>query len=138
MRVYFLCVFFCGFTYTSDLFATADTESENIFPRKLTPEVLQALRGVRFIAQHIKDADKDNEVFYRRHSPTPMLVRRENYALLIHDFVCLFSTLALGSTSGGSRVEIRIDGVGPFPVVGVYIELHRWYDWHHIPKSVIV
>lgn len=41
---------------------TADTESENIFPRKLTPEVLQALRGVRFIAQHIKDADKDNEV----------------------------------------------------------------------------
>lgn len=40
----------------------ADTESDNIFPRKLTPEVLQALRGVRFIAQHIKDADKDNEV----------------------------------------------------------------------------
>lgn len=37
-------------------------DSENIFPRKLTPEVLQALRGVRFIAQHIKDADKDNEV----------------------------------------------------------------------------
>lgn len=33
-----------------------------MFPRKLTPEVLQALRGVRFIAQHIKDADKDNEV----------------------------------------------------------------------------
>lgn len=42
----------------------ADTESENIFPRVLTPEVLQALRGVRFIAQHIKDADKDNEVIY--------------------------------------------------------------------------
>lgn len=41
---------------------TADTESDNIFPRRLTPEVLQALRGVRFIAQHIKDADKDNEV----------------------------------------------------------------------------
>lgn len=40
----------------------ADTESDNIFPRRLTPEVLQALRGVRFIAQHIKDADKDNEV----------------------------------------------------------------------------
>lgn len=33
-----------------------------MFPRKLTPDVLQALRGVRFIAQHIKDADKDNEV----------------------------------------------------------------------------
>lgn len=44
------------------MISLADTESENIFPRKLTPEVLQALRGVRFIAQHIKDADKDNEV----------------------------------------------------------------------------
>lgn len=47
-------------------------ESENVFPSKLTPEVLQALRGVRFIAQHIKDADKDNEVqsrvgFYHIH-----------------------------------------------------------------------
>ncbi|KAG4065190.1 hypothetical protein HA402_007587 [Bradysia odoriphaga] len=36
--------------------------SENTFPRNLSPEVLQALRGVRFIAQHIKDADKDNEI----------------------------------------------------------------------------
>lgn len=39
------------------------SESEqNIIPRILTPEVLQAMRSVRFIAQHIKDADKDNEV----------------------------------------------------------------------------
>lgn len=30
---------------------------------------MQALRGVRFIAQHIKDADKDNEV--RNQLPTP-------------------------------------------------------------------
>lgn len=37
-------------------------ESEHTFPRNLTPDVLQALRSVRFIAQHIKDADKDNEV----------------------------------------------------------------------------
>lgn len=37
-------------------------DSENIIPKQMTPEVLQALRGVRFIAQHIKDADKDNEV----------------------------------------------------------------------------
>lgn len=34
-----------------------------MFPRRLTPEVMKALRDVRFIAQHIKDADKDNEVF---------------------------------------------------------------------------
>jgi nicotinic acetylcholine receptor len=28
----------------------------------LTEEVLAAIQSVRFIAQHIKDADKDNEV----------------------------------------------------------------------------
>lgn len=62
----------------------ADTESENIFPRKLTPEVLQALRGVRFIAQHIKDADKDNEVnvlfqtyFCAKNSMSPRYYERE-------------------------------------------------------------
>lgn len=32
-----------------------------MFPR-LAPEVIQAMKSVRFIAQHIKDADKDNEV----------------------------------------------------------------------------
>lgn len=43
--------------------ALSVTDSDNnIFPRQLSPEVMQALRGVRFIAQHIKDADKDNEV----------------------------------------------------------------------------
>ncbi|XP_015610090.1 acetylcholine receptor subunit beta-like 2 isoform X2 [Cephus cinctus] len=38
------------------------TDSENTMPRHLSPEVMSALEGVRFIAQHIKDADKDNEV----------------------------------------------------------------------------
>lgn len=33
----------------------------------MTAEVLQALRSVRFIAQHIKDADKDNEVSFCFH-----------------------------------------------------------------------
>lgn len=28
----------------------------------MTPELIQAMQSVRFIAQHIKDADKDNEV----------------------------------------------------------------------------
>lgn len=31
-------------------------------PRTLSAGVLSALEGVRFIAQHIRDADKDNEV----------------------------------------------------------------------------
>jgi hypothetical protein len=33
-----------------------------MIPRQLSPEVLSAIQSVRFIAQHIKDADKDNEV----------------------------------------------------------------------------
>lgn len=49
-------------TSTNWFTLTTVTDSENIFPRQLSPEVIQALRGVRFIAQHIKDADKDNEV----------------------------------------------------------------------------
>ncbi|KAJ9587813.1 hypothetical protein L9F63_018756, partial [Diploptera punctata] len=40
------------------------TDSENTLPRQLSPDVLSALQGVRFIAQHIKDADKDNECRY--------------------------------------------------------------------------
>ena len=38
------------------------TDSDNTLPRQMSPDVLSALQGVRFIAQHIKDADKDNEV----------------------------------------------------------------------------
>ncbi|KAL0125475.1 hypothetical protein PUN28_004524 [Cardiocondyla obscurior] len=38
------------------------TDSENTMPKHLSPDVIAALKGVRFIAQHIKDADKDNEV----------------------------------------------------------------------------
>lgn len=38
------------------------TGSSNITPRTLSANVLSALQGVRFIAQHIRDADKDNEV----------------------------------------------------------------------------
>lgn len=44
------------------------TESENMLPRHLSPEVAAALKSVRFIAQHIKDADKDNEVGDRFHT----------------------------------------------------------------------
>lgn len=38
------------------------TDSENTMPKHLSPDVISALKGVRFIAQHIKDADRDNEV----------------------------------------------------------------------------
>lgn len=37
-------------------------DSSNITPKAQTLNVLSALQGVRFIAQHIKEADKDNEV----------------------------------------------------------------------------
>lgn len=37
-------------------------ENDNVIPKQLSPEVLSAIQAVRFIAQHIKDADKDNEV----------------------------------------------------------------------------
>lgn len=41
----------------------AFTEGEQIIiPRMLTSEVLAAIQSVRFIAQHIKDSDRDNEV----------------------------------------------------------------------------
>ncbi|XP_030748899.1 acetylcholine receptor subunit beta-like 2 isoform X2 [Sitophilus oryzae] len=36
--------------------------STNITPKNLSANVLAALEGVRFIAQHIRDADKDNEI----------------------------------------------------------------------------
>lgn len=36
--------------------------STNVTQKSLSPNVIAALEGVRFIAQHIRDADKDNEV----------------------------------------------------------------------------
>ncbi|KOB77380.1 Nicotinic acetylcholine receptor subunit alpha 8 variant 2 [Operophtera brumata] len=56
-----------GYTNELEMSASAHqrpsvTESENMLPRHLSPEVAAALQSVRFIAQHIKDADKDNEV----------------------------------------------------------------------------
>lgn len=38
------------------------TFSKNMTPRSLSQNVLEALQGVRFIAQHIRDADKDKEI----------------------------------------------------------------------------
>lgn len=44
------------------LFLVGDS-STNMTHKSLSPGVLAALESVRFIAQHIRDADKDNEVF---------------------------------------------------------------------------
>lgn len=41
---------------------SSEHEPDNILLRHASPDVLSALKGVCFIAQHIKDADKDNEV----------------------------------------------------------------------------
>lgn len=51
---------------TNNVYLIVVTDSENTMPRHLSPDILAALKGVRFIAQHIKDADKDNEVIFRR------------------------------------------------------------------------
>ena len=51
---------------TVAVWSVAVTDSDNILPRTMSPDVLSALQGVCFIAQHIKDADKDNEVRHQR------------------------------------------------------------------------
>lgn len=43
------------------MFVVGDS-STNMTHKSLSPGVLAALESVRFIAQHIRDADKDNEV----------------------------------------------------------------------------
>lgn len=57
----------------------------------MTPEILQALRGVRFIAQHIKDADKDNEV-----------VQEWKFVSMVLDrfFLWVFTLSCVGGTLG--------------------------------------
>ena len=66
----YLFIFFAP-TYSSFVACIAVTDSENTMPRHMSPDIMMALQGVRFIAQHIKDADKDNEVrTYRAHAHT--------------------------------------------------------------------
>lgn len=57
----------------------------------MTTEILQALRGVRFIAQHIKDADKDNEV-----------VQEWKFVSMVLDrfFLWVFTLSCIGGTLG--------------------------------------
>lgn len=66
-------------------------DAENVIPRQLTPEILSAFEGVRFIAQHIKDADKDNEI-----------VEDWKYVSMVLDrfFLCIFTAACVLGTCG--------------------------------------
>lgn len=57
---WFLCHFISYFSFSFFTLKTVDVD--NMVPRVLTEEIMSAIQSVRFIAQHIKDADKDNEV----------------------------------------------------------------------------
>ncbi|XP_047352628.1 acetylcholine receptor subunit beta-like 2 isoform X2 [Vespa velutina] len=67
------------------------TDSENTMPRHLSPDVISALKGVRFIAQHIKDADKDNEV-----------IEDWKFVAMVLDrfFLWVFTLACIGGTLG--------------------------------------
>ncbi|XP_015512110.1 nicotinic acetylcholine receptor beta2 [Neodiprion pinetum] len=67
------------------------TDSENTMPRHLSPDVISALQGVRFIAQHIKDADKDNEV-----------IEDWKFVAMVLDrfFLWVFTLACIGGTMG--------------------------------------
>jgi hypothetical protein len=82
------------------------TDSDNTLPRQLSPDVLSALQGVRFIAQHIKDADKDNEV-----SILP----------------CLFSTGAGGTTSLIPSFTDPGNNSAQFPLQSLFLK--KMNDW---------
>lgn len=102
-----------------------------MFPRKLTPEVLQALRGVRFIAQHIKDADKDNEVNIKFRSFL------EQFLIEIWFFKCIFirnvviNLLKIYFISDRSRMEVRVNGFRSIFIVVIHVDLHWWHTWNY-------
>ncbi|KAF2896148.1 hypothetical protein ILUMI_10026 [Ignelater luminosus] len=67
------------------------TDTSNMTPRTLSANVLSALQGVRFIAQHIRDADKDNEV-----------VEDWKFVSMVLDrfFLWLYTLACIGGTAG--------------------------------------
>lgn len=93
-------------------------DSENIIPRQLSPEVLSAIQSVRFIAQHIKDADKDNEV---RTSVDYKVYPTFNSMIFFPDY---------------RGLEVCFDGSGPILPVGLYDVLHWWNIRHYISESI--
>ncbi|KAG7202860.1 hypothetical protein KM043_010010 [Ampulex compressa] len=61
-------------------------------PRHLSRDVVLALKGVRFIAQHIKDADNDNKVIEEWKFVAMVLDR---FFLWIFTFACIGGTLGI-------------------------------------------
>ncbi|KAF7403194.1 hypothetical protein HZH68_005988 [Vespula germanica] len=68
------------------------TDSENTMSRYLSPDVISALKGISFIAQHIKDADKDNEVIEDWKFVAMVLDR---FFLWVFTLACFFGTLII-------------------------------------------
>ncbi|XP_043278293.1 acetylcholine receptor subunit beta-like 2 [Venturia canescens] len=71
---------------------TSVTDSENTMLRHISPDVMSALQGVRFIAQHIKDADKDNEVIEDWKFVSMVLDR---FFLWLFTFACTGGTIGI-------------------------------------------
>ncbi|KAL1508960.1 hypothetical protein ABEB36_003773 [Hypothenemus hampei] len=65
--------------------------STNMTQKSLSPNVLAALEGVRFIAQHIRDADKDNEI-----------IEDWKFVSMVLDrfFLWVFTIACFGGTAG--------------------------------------
>ncbi|XP_053695457.1 acetylcholine receptor subunit beta-like 2 [Sabethes cyaneus] len=67
-------------------------EQDNIIPKQLSPELLSAIQAVRFIAQHIKDADKDNEIVEDWKFVSMVLDR---FFLWVFTTSCIFGTFGI-------------------------------------------
>ncbi|KAF7993886.1 hypothetical protein HCN44_011155 [Aphidius gifuensis] len=71
--------------------SSSDRDGDNILLRNPSADVVAALKGVCFIAQHIKDADKDNEV-----------VEDWKFVAMVLDkfFLWVFTFACIGGTAG--------------------------------------
>ncbi|GLV31949.1 nicotinic Acetylcholine Receptor beta2 [Carabus blaptoides fortunei] len=112
------------------------TDTSNMTPRTMSSNVLSALQGVRFIAQHIRDADKDNEV-----------VEDWKYVSMVLDrfFLWVFTLACIGGTCGiifqapslyDTRKPVNLSGITGksfLPVVEdwkyVSMVLDRFFLW---------
>ncbi|XP_043255207.1 acetylcholine receptor subunit beta-like 2 isoform X2 [Colletes gigas] len=109
------------------------TDSENTMPRHLSPDVISALKGVRFIAQHIKNADKDNEV--------SCMLRFCVLCSICFTFdtcLLLFPCHKFLTLPGHRRLEIYSHALRPTFPLGFYVRVHRRYAWYNIPSSEFV
>ncbi|KAK0181639.1 hypothetical protein PV327_003909 [Microctonus hyperodae] len=66
-------------------------DSDHVLLRHPSPDVISAIKSVRFIAQHIKNADKDNEV-----------IEDWKYVAMVLDrfFLWVFTFACIGGTAG--------------------------------------